>query len=600
MTDVYLNEKFIGTVNNADEFTARVREERRKAKIPSILSIYYNKKMNEINIDTTKGRAIRPLIVVENGRSKLTEQHIIQLERNEIGWKELVENGIIEYLDAAEEENSYIALNENEITTEHTHLEITPLSILGLVTSLVPYSNFVQSARLNRGSKTQKQGLGLYMANYLHRMDTDASILHYPQTPIVRSFMHDISEYDKHPSGQNITIALMSYKGYNMSDAIIINKASIERGLARSTFFRPYSSEELRYSGGLVDDIGIPSKDVKGYRTERDYRLLEEDGIVYPEAKPNEEDVIIGKTSPPRFLGELEEFSLAANIRRESSTTMRHREEGVVDAVVITENQEGNKLVRVRVRDQRIPEVGDKFASRHGQKGVIGAVIPQTDMPFTSSGIIPDIIFSPHSIPSRMTISHLIEILGGKVGALSGRKINGTTFNSENEADLRKELIETGFRENGTEKMYNGITGEEYSVSIYTGNMYYLKLKHMVANKLHSRASGRIQLLTRQPIEGRARGGGLRLGEMEKDCLVAHGASLLLKERFDSDKTNIYVCESCGLLAVVDTYRKKRFCHRCGANVDINVVELSYAFKLLLDELMSLGVRPHLHLTSKY
>jgi len=431
-------------------------------------------------------------------------------------------------------------------------------------------------------------------------MDTDVNILHYPQNPLVKTFMYDVSKQNLHPAGQNIVIALMSYEGYNMQDALVFNRGAIDRGLARSTYFRPYKAEELRYSGGLVDGICIPDKEVKGYRTEEDYRLLEDDGIIFPEAKVNEEDVIIGKTSPPRFLGELDEFNIAANKRRESSITMRHSESGKVDFVVVTENEEGMRSVKVRLRHERIPEIGDKFASRHGQKGVVGLIVPEADMPFTTTGIIPDLIFSPHSIPSRMTVAHLIETLAGKTGALDGRTIDGTTFAAEPEHDLRKTLLELGFREDGTETLYNGVTGERLKAKIYIGNMYYLRLKHMVANKLHARASGRIQLLTRQPIEGRAKGGGLRLGEMEKDCLVAHGASLLLKERFDSDLTKIHICESCGMLAVYDNFKNMKFCHRCGGNVVINTIEVSYAFKLLLDELRALGVAPKLLLKSKY
>lgn len=600
MADIFLDEKFIGKVDDPQDFIKKVKAERQKGKIPSSVNINYDSQLNEINIIISKGRARRPLIVVENGKSRLTEEHLKQLGNNELTWKELLNRGIIEYLDAAEEENALVALNEEELTEEHTHLEISPLVILGLTTSLVPYGNFGQSSRLNRGSKTQKQALGFYSANYLLRMDTDVSLLQYPQRPIVKSMMYDISQADKHPAGQNVTIALMSYEGYNMSDSIILNRGSVERGLARSFYFRPYAVEELRYSGGLVDEICIPDKEVKGYKSEKEYKYLEDDGIVYPEAKLQSEDVIIGKTSPPRFLGDLEEFSIAANIRRESSVAVRHGEAGVVDMVVVTENEEGNKLTQVRLRDQRIPETGDKFASRHGQKGVIGLIVPQEDMPFSASGIVPDLIFSPHSIPSRMTVSHLIEILGGKVGALSGRYIDGTTFSAEPEAKLREELLKLGFRENGTERFYNGVTGEEFEAKIFVGNMYYLKLKHMVANKLHARASGRIQLLTRQPIEGRSKGGGLRLGEMEKDCFVAHGASLLLKERFDSDKTIVHVCEECGMLAVHDGFRNRKFCPRCGSNVEITPIELSYAFKLLLDEFKSLGIYPKLILRSKY
>lgn len=600
MTDVFMNEKFVGNVEKPQEFIASVKEERRSGKLPSVFNIYYDKDYDEIIISTSKGRSLRPLIVVSDGKSKLTKEHLIKLERNEITWKELVNQGIIEYLDAAEEENAYISLYEEELNKDHTHLEINPIVILGLITCLVPYANYSQSSRLNRGSKTQKQGLGLYASNYLMRMDTDINIMAYPQTPIVRTFMHDVLNYDKHPSGQNVVVAVMCYEGQNMQDAIVLNQGSVQRGLGRSFYYRPYNSEELRYQGGLMDEIGLPDKEVKGYRSEKEYRFLEEDGIVYPEAKLNTDEVIIGKTSPPRFLSELEEFSIAASTRRESSEVVRHGETGTVDMVVVTENDEGNRLVQVRLRDQRIPEPGDKFSSRHGQKGVIGAIIPQADMPFTSSGIIPDLLFSPHGIPSRMTISHLLEMLAGKTGALNGRFIDGTIFEGEKEEKLRKELKAMGFRDNGTERMYNGITGEEFDVNIYVGDMYYMKLKYMVANKLHARASGRIQLLTRQPIEGRSKGGGLRLGEMEKDCFVAHGTSLLLKERFDSDKTVLYVCESCGMFAVHDLLRKRSFCPKCGSNVEISAVELSYAFKLLLDELKALGVYPRLNLKSKY
>jgi len=597
---VYLNEVFIGHIDSPEEFIKTVKENRRKEKLPSTLNIYHNKKTNEIFVDTTKGRARRPLIIVENGKSNLTKNQLEKIEKRQMKWQDLVKEGVIEYIDAAEEENCLVALNEEEITQHHTHLEISPNIITGLTTSLVPYSNFVQSSRLNRGSKSQKQGIGLYTASYPIRMDTDVSILHYPQKPIVKTFTSNMAGLEEHPSGQNIVIALMSYEGYNMSDALILNKGSVDRGLARSTYFRPYVTEELKYSGGLVDEIGIPDKEVKEYKSEEEYRLLEDDGIIYPEAQVNEEDVIIGKTSPPRFLGEIEEFSIAANKRRESSITIKHGEKGIIDFIILTENEEGNKLVKTRVRHERIPELGDKFSSRHGQKGVVGLIVPQENMPFTISGITPDLIFSPHSIPSRMSISHLIEILAGKVGALDAKRIDGTAFSPEPEEDLRKQLLKLGFRENGTERMINGVTGEEFEAKIFIGSMYYLKLKYMVANRLHARAAGRIQLLTRQPIEGRAKGGGLRLGEMEKDCLVAHGASLLLKERFDSDNTIVPICSACGMISVDDRYRKNRFCPRCGGSVEINRVEMSYAFKLLLDELRALGVSTSLSLINKY
>ncbi|MBT3866101.1 DNA-directed RNA polymerase subunit B [Candidatus Woesearchaeota archaeon] len=599
-TDVYLRDVFIGQIESPKDFIKKVKEERREGRLPDSVNVGYNKDLNEVVIETSKGRARRPLIVIEKEKAKLTEDHVKKLLNNETKWKELVTEGIIEYIDAAEEENSLVALSEDEITPEHTHLEISPIVIMGLTTSLVPFSNFGQSARLNRGSKAQKQSLGIYAANYLIRMDTDSNVLHYPSNPIVKTCNAQLAGQENHPAGQNIVVALMSYEGYNMQDALILNKGSLARGLARSTYFKPYTVEELRYSGGLTDQICVPDKEVKGYKAEEDYKLLEDDGITYPEATITEEDVIIGRTSPPRFLGEMDEFSIAANKLRDSSVTIKPGEIGKVDMIAVTENEEGNKLVQIRVRHQRIPEIGDKFASRHGQKGVVGLIVPQQDMPFTVSGITPDVMFSPHSIPSRMTVSHLIEALAGKVGALDGKSIDATAFTGQTEADLRVQLQELGFREDGSERMVNGITGEEFEAKIFIGNMYYLRLKHMVGNKLHARAAGRIQLLTRQPIEGRAKGGGLRLGEMEKDCFVAHGASLLLKERFDSDRTVVPICSACGLIGVNDVFRKKKFCHRCGGNVEINSIELSYAFKLLMDEIRAMGVLPNIKLKNKY
>ena len=600
MTDVYLNERFVGSVTNGKSYVNTLRDERRKGVLPLEMNCFYDQEYDIVYVDTTKGRARRPLIVAENGKSKLTEKHIDELKSGTIKWEKLVKEGIIEYLDASEEENAYIALEEEELTKEHTHLEISPISILGLTTSLIPYANYGGSSRLIRGSKIQKQSLGLYATNYLLRMDTDVNVLLYAQNPITKTFMHDIYGWDKYPAGQNVTIAIMSYEGYNMEDSIVLNKSSVQRGLARSIYFKPFNAEELRYQGGLVDEVCIPDKEVKGYRSEKDYRLLEEDGIVSTNTKVGQDDVLIGKVSPPRFLGEFEEFNIATNVKRESSVALTHGDSGVIDAVILTENEEGNRLVQLRLRQSRIPEVGDKFASRHGQKGVISILVPAEDLPFTASGIVPDLIFSPHGIPSRITISHLIEVIAGKAGALSGRSIDATTFDAMPEKEIRKVLESLGFRDNGTETVYSGIDGRELKTKIYVGNMYYLRLKHMVANKLHARATGKIQLLTRQPIEGRAQGGGLRVGEMEKDCFVAHGTSLLLKERFDSDRTIVRICENCGMFGVYDSFKNKEYCTKCGANVKISSIEVSYAFKLLLDELKSLCVYPKLILGRKY
>jgi DNA-directed RNA polymerase subunit B' len=598
VADVQLNGKFVGTVENAQDFVESVIDARRRGSISKNINVNFAEKHNTVFIDSSNGRLRRPLIVIKDGKSTLSKKHIEQLQKNELGWDDLISQGIIEYLDASEEEGALVAFDEKELTTAHTHLEIMPLTMFGLCASVVPFGNHTAPTRLSIGTKNQRQAIGLYATNFGLRMDTDVNLLLNPQKPIVETVMNSIVDYDKHPCGQNITLAVISHKGYNMEDAVVINKASVERGFGRSVYFTPFQAEEIRYSGGLIDNISIPDKDVKGYKSEHDYRLLEADGIIYPEAEVSEGDVLVGRVSPPRFLSGMDEYNLVSSVRRESS--INTSEAGVVDFVMLTENAEGNKTIAVRIRDMRKPEIGDKFTSRHGQKGVVGLLVPQADMPFTSSGVVPDLLFSPNGIPSRMTISHLLELVGAKVGALNGRYIDGTTFNCEPEEDLRQELLELGFRENGTETMYNGVTGEMFDVKIYIGSMYYLRLKHMVANKIQSRARGPIQLLTRQPTEGRAKEGGLRLGEMEKDTFIAHGASLLLKERFDSDRTIIPVCEQSGLMAWKDEYKNRFVSPLLGDNADVSNIEVAYAFKLLLDEFKSLCIYPKLTLVSKY
>lgn len=600
MVEIYLNSKFVGTVDDPQALVDDIKDLRRKGTLSESVNVRYDAQAAEVHVMSDEGRAQRPLVVVRDGKSILTEKHITQLTNGEITWFDLVRQGIIEYLDAAEEENAYVAYSETELNSAHTHLEVTPGAISGITSALVPFGNYNQSSRLIIGSKNQKQALGFYAANYHLRMDMDANLLHYSQLPIVKTKIHDVADYHAHPSGQNMIVAVMCYDGYNMEDGVILNRASVERGLGRSTYFRPVSAEELRYSGGLVDEISVPDKDVKGYRSETDYRFLEEDGIIYPEAKVDEGDVIIGRTSPPRFLSSMDEYNLSAATRRESSVALKHGERGVADFVVVTENEEGNRLVQVRLREERIPEIGDKFTSRHGQKGVTGILIPPADVPFSVSGIVPDLIFTPHGISSRMTISHLIELVGGKVGALTGRYVDGTLFEAESEKALREELLTLGFKEDGTEVFHDGRTGKQMLARIFVGNMYYLRLRHMVANKMQSRARGPIQLLTRQPTEGKAKEGGLRLGEMEKDTFIAHGASLLLKERFDSDRVAVPVCMKSGLIGYYDARTNKLMSPVHGEDSEMAWVEISYAFKLLIDEMLTLGIYPKLELENKY
>lgn len=570
-----------------------IRRKRRNGLLNHEINIAVFHDMKEIRINTDSGRIRRPLIVIENGKPKLTKMHIEKIKNGEISWNDLITSGIIEYLDAEEEENALVALKEEEITEKHTHLEISPLCALGLDASLIPFPEYNRGDRVNYGAKMIGQSIGLYQANFFVRADTKSNVLNYPQIPIVQTNSFEVSGFDSHPAGQNVVIAVMSYKGFNMEDALIFNKASIERGRFSSTFFRTYTAEERKYSGGQEDEIKIPDKDVRGYRSEKEYAHLAEDGIVNPETEVKEGSVLVGRVSPLRFLSPTTLAGAIGN-RRETSVTLRHKEKGVVDRVFITESDAGNKYVKVVVRDWRVPEVGDKFASRHGQKGVIGLIVPQEDMPFSANGVIPDIIFNPHGIPSRQTMGQLLEILAGKVGALEGRYVNASGFEGEKEIDLREALRKLGFRSDGKERFYNGITGEIFEAEIFTGVIYYNKLDHMVADKIHARSRGPVTLLTKQPTEGRAKEGGLRLGEMEKDCLIAHGACLVLKERFSSDETEIPVCKNCGMIAVEDKAKGIKFCPIC-KDSNVVTVKMSYAFKLMLDELKAMGIYPRIN-----
>ncbi|HKZ50053.1 MAG TPA: DNA-directed RNA polymerase subunit B [Candidatus Nanoarchaeia archaeon] len=598
MSDVFFNGQLVGTVDSAEQFVSSVVEARRQGKLSKYINIQYRKALDTVYILLERDRVVRPLIVVKDSKPLLTPEHMERLKSGEIKSSDLVKDGIIEFLDCLEEENAFIAMNEEQLTKDHTHMEINPIAIFGMTTSLVAYANYNQSSKQNRGQKTQKQAMGCYTLSFPNRMDTAVNLLHYPQVPLVRTATQSLLG-DERASGQNIVIAVINMDGYNMSDSLVINKGSIDRGLGRSTYFRPYPTEKLRYPGGQVDEIMIPNKDVQGYTVERDYRFLTPDGIIYPEAEVGGGEVLIGKTSPPRFLGKLEAFSSAANIRKDTSVRTRYGEAGVVNKVIITEEEGGSMLIKVDVRETRIPEVGDKFSSRPGQKGVLGKVMAEEDVPFTASGIKPDIIFSPNGLPKRMTVAQLIEALGGKLGALAGKYIDGTPFLNDPVNGLRKQLLELGFRDDGTEVLYDGRTGQQFPARIFVGNMYYLRLKHQVADKIQSRARGPIALLTRQPTEGKAKEGGLRLGEMEKECFIAHGASLLMKERFDSDKTVIWICERCGDIAIHDVYKNKAFC-LCGEKTKVSPVELSYAFKLFVDEMKSLHIRPKLKLKEKY
>jgi DNA-directed RNA polymerase II subunit RPB2 len=438
-----------------------------------------------------------------------------------------------------------------------------------------------------------KQAMGMYALNFRERFDAMAHMLCYPQIPLVSPFMSKFYGSQTMPCGQNIIVAIMTYTGYNQEDSIMINRGFLQRGGFRSIFYRTYKDEEKKnQSSGEEERFHKPDPTMTRQMKNANYEKLGENGFVPENVYVDNDDILIGKVVPLRIpTGSV--LPAGSKKYRDVSRTMRNNEIGWVDRIFRNRNGEGYSFAKVRVRQDRIPEIGDKFSSRHGQKGTCGMILDAKDMPQTASGIVPDIIINPHCIPSRMTIAQLMETLLGKVGCEVGALGDGTPFGNCSVESLSKLLRDDlGIEPYGNEILYNGFTGRQMETNIFVGPVFYQRLRHCSADKMHSRASGPLVMLTRQPAEGRAREGGLRFGEMERDCVAAHGMSEFTKERLMecSDAFRCYSCKDCGLLALANPVEGIWACRACGNTTNFSPIEIPYAYKLLLQELETMCI----------
>ncbi|CAM0136899.1 DNA-directed RNA polymerase III complex subunit Rpc2 [Umbelopsis sp. WA50703] len=583
---VFLNGSILGVTRRAQHFVANFRRMRRAGRVSEFVSIFINEHQRTVNLSSDGGRICRPLIIVENMKPRVKQHHINDLISEKLVFEDFLTMGLVEYLDVNEESDSNIATYERDIIPETTHLEIEPFTILGAVAGLIPYPHHNQSPRNTYQCAMGKQAIGAIAYNQLNRIDTLLYLMVYPQQPMVKTKTIELIGYDKLPAGQNATVAVMSYSGYDIEDALVLNKSGLDRGFGRCQVMRKYATMVKKYPNGTFDRLADPpQKDSDAYNPT--YDALDADGIASPAEPLETGSIYINKQVPSNTNVDMGVANGIQNVTYKSAP-MRYKspQTGYVDKVLLTTTESDQTLIKVLVRQTRRPELGDKFSSRHGQKGVCGIIVQQEDMPFTDLGVTPDIIMNPHGFPSRMTVGKMIELLAGKAGVLAGKLQYGTAFGGSKVEDMSKILIENGFNYSGKDYVTSGITGEPLSAYIFFGPIYYQKLKHMVMDKMHARARGPRATLTRQPTEGRSRDGGLRLGEMERDCLIGYGASMLLLERLmiSSDAFEIHVCEECGMIGYAG------WCQYCKSSKKMKSMQIPYAAKLLFQELLSMNI----------
>jgi len=602
---VMLNGDILGTTDDVDALVQQLRDGRRSGALPFDVSICRGTGPDSVLIYSDIGCVMRPLFVLDNvwRIPVLVTQWQTDCTGSTELWTLLLRHGVIEYIDKVEEDELIVLVrpeDESRVVPpfKATHCELHGIAILGLSSSLIPFPDHNQAPRNMYQAAMVKQSQTVPTFTFMNRLDIHYLVPYYCQRPLVQSWMDDIAKINELPMGLNAIVAIMSHTGFNQEDSIIFNKGALDRGMFRSTYYSVYRDFE-RSVGADKEKFEHPMNHEKCLGVKlSNYSKLDAHGIIDVGVPVANGDVLIGKTMTMN--GATEDSS----VRRDKST-VHEGTAGVnatVDRVVIAPNRDGMKSVTVVVRSTRVPMVGDKFSSRHGQKGTIGLIINEEDMPFSmDTGMVPSIIMNPHAMPSRMTIGQLKEALLGKAGCILGKFGDGTAFRNASIDKIGEALKDAGYDALGNETMIDGKTGEMFQTKVFVGPVFYQRLRHMVEDKIHARSRGSLQVMTRQPVEGRARRGGLRFGEMERDCVIAHGASAVIQDRLfrASDYFVTPICKGCGQIAdnehdsmfvqPGEAEKQPPFCRACNSH-EVLMVETPYAYKLLVQELNTIGL----------
>ena len=610
---VFVNGCWVGVTDTPMELYNDMKDKKYKGIVNIYTSVVFDYKMMEIRICNDAGRMTRPLLRVKDGKALMTMDIINRLDSGELSWNDLLTNckldtSVIEYIDPDEQNFAMIALRAknsyilNDTKINFTHCEIHPSTIFGILASCIPFPEHNQAPRNTYQCAQSKQAMGIYATNYDKRFDKTAYILTTPSRPLVDTRIMNWLDLVKIPSGQVIHVAIMSYTGYNQEDSVLINKGSIDRGMFSTTIYHTEKDEDKNITRFVSRCKPDPTK-TKGIKY-GNYDKIDSTGFIPKNTKLDDRDIIMAKVV--HIKENRNDPTKPIKFEDQSKSVRTAGEEIHIDDNVTCRNGDGYPCAKVRMRTFRKPCIGDKFSSRHGQKGTVGLIIPECDMPYTRNGLKPDIIINPHAIPSRMTIGQLKETLLGKVLVHLGMFGDGTSFGELDVKTIAAQLQKLGYESYGNEIMYDGLSGEQFNASIFIGPVFYQRLKHMVNDKQHSRSIGPMVNLTRQPAEGRSRDGGFRIGEMERDVMLAHGMSRFCRERlYDvSDKYSVHVCKKCGMIAqyndasASNMMSKYSFtvhkCSVCDNSTDFAYVEIPYAFKLMAHELQTINCVPRL------